>query len=231
MDPISGAIALVAVINAINKSVLTVKGNKQKAKRLALRISTIVPVLNGIISNKSMCSVPLLEDLIKYVTDIRDFILKFTEQGYFKKMWKSNSDALMFTDYNEGFAQRVQTLQFDVQVISENHRQEDAHDEANDLEEMKHLVEQILLNQGLLKDEIQLSLQELTKQNNSVTTVVQQGNLDIIAAINRLNEGGNHSEVAMPAIREIDRDLLEFKVYTVQYTLCTLSSLYTIYTL
>jgi hypothetical protein len=76
-----------------------------------------------------------LQDLTTYITEIKDFIAKFVGQGYFKKCWRSNSDAELFIDYNEGFAQRAQNLQFDVQVKSEIAREEDAKD-AEQVQEM-----------------------------------------------------------------------------------------------
>ena len=234
MDPITAAVAAVAIINVISSAVGTVAGNKNRAIRLGFRISTIVPVLNGIIDNKRrVTSPPLLEDLVKYLEEIKEFIVKFQTKGYFSKCWKSNSDAALFVDYNDGFATRITTLQFDVQIQTEKRREEDEEDDKKDREEMKQLVEQILINQGLLKDEIQRallelntqsesntrlladgqrelgnSMNELSEQNNNNMDILSQGQMEIMKMINNLNNGVTTN---LPTLRSINMEQLDFE--------------------
>jgi hypothetical protein len=81
---------------------------------------------------------------------------------------------------------------------------------------MKALVEQILENQGLLKDEIQMALRELSSQNDLVMDAVAENQdhlmkhqLDIMNAIKAINDG--ITTTSTPALKQINTEQLEFE--------------------
>lgn len=194
-------------IITIKKISSNVYVNKRQCSRITARIACLVPTIHRIRDSTAphSYSEKTLNDLLRYLITIKEFLLKFNIE-YIRKAWKNfYDDSKLFSTFNQGIGDRLGShrLQFDLFENEKQNHQEDAVDRDYDRQEIRAKIEP---HPKEFKTEVLI-----VKTEDPPIEEFIIDNSDLIALIKQLRAKKKIFDwVKFPPLRPIDMALLDF---------------------